>query len=108
MKKLQGNGLWESSRMMLMEHRDAIIHRSRESENKHMPLVDEQKQEEINRFLLQAFQEKIEIRISYFNGKRFDVVTGMITHLDAIKQRIKIDDKWIECNLIHECPLSDI
>jgi len=105
MKKLQGNGLWESSRMMLMEHRDAIINRSMELKHKQMPIVDEQKQEEINRILLQAFQEKMEIKISYFHEREFATVTGMITHLDAVKQRIKINDNWIACNLIHECSL---
>lgn len=105
MKKLQGNGLWESSRMMLMEHRDAIIHRSMESKHAQMPIIDEQKQEEINRILLQAFQENLEIKISYFHEKEFTAVTGTITHLDELKQRIKIDDNWIECNLIYECSL---
>lgn len=105
MKKLQGNGLWESSRMMLMEHRDAIIHRSMESKHKQIPIIDEQKKEEINQILLQAFQEKMEIKISYFHEKDFTTMTGMITCLDTVKQRIKIYDNWIECNLIQECSL---
>lgn len=105
MKKLQGNGLWESSRMMLMEHRDAIIQRNIGSQHKQMPIVDEQRQEEMNRLLLQAYQEKREIKISYFQEKEFAMVTGMITHLDGAKQRIKIDDNWIQCELIHECLL---
>ncbi|MCH1624857.1 YolD-like family protein [Ferdinandcohnia quinoae] len=106
MKKLQGNGLWESSRMMLMEHRDAIIHRSMESKHEQMPVVDEQKQEEINRILLQAFKENLEIKISYFHEKEFNDVTGIITHLDGVKQCIKIHDDWIKCNLIHECSVK--
>lgn len=77
-----------------------------ESKHKQMPLVDEQKQEEINRILLQAFQEKREIEISYSHEKEFTAVTGMITHLDTVNHRIKVYDNWIECNLIHECSLK--
>ncbi len=41
-KKLQGNGLWESSRMMLPEHKETIIQHRYEFGRRSRPTIDEQ------------------------------------------------------------------
>lgn len=38
-KKLEGNGLWESSRMMLPEHKETIIRRQLEEGRKNKPVL---------------------------------------------------------------------
>jgi hypothetical protein len=35
-KKLEGNGMWESSRMMLPEHREALLDQTRNKDNKNV------------------------------------------------------------------------
>lgn len=40
-KKLQGNGLWESSRMMLPEHRTQILKSNKEIIKVKMPVLHE-------------------------------------------------------------------
>lgn len=41
-KKLEGNGLWESSRMMLPEHKETIIYKQHEEGRKQRPELDAQ------------------------------------------------------------------
>ncbi|MDT2241397.1 hypothetical protein P7H22_15005 [Paenibacillus larvae] len=38
-KKLTGNGLWESSRMMLPEHREQLLEQRRELKNMQSPYL---------------------------------------------------------------------
>lgn len=44
-KKLEGNGLWESNRMMLPEHKEAIIRQQHEEGRKAKPTPDSQELE---------------------------------------------------------------
>jgi hypothetical protein len=39
-KKLEGNGLWESSRMMLPEHKSRIRKNERETQRRIKPVLD--------------------------------------------------------------------
>lgn len=41
-KKLEGNGLWESSRMILSEHKERIYQYRVELSKKQRPTLDEQ------------------------------------------------------------------
>lgn len=41
-KKLEGNGLWEGSRMILPEHKRRIIQDEQQQMKKERPVLDEQ------------------------------------------------------------------
>jgi len=100
MKKLSGNGLWESSRMMLFEHRDALIERQSEQTLRARPLLDEQFQYDIAEKLSSAFQHHQAVHIRIYGGKQDKFQTGVISRLDSMTKRIRLNDHWI--------PLSDI
>ncbi|MFK4997714.1 YolD-like family protein [Bacillus sp. N9] len=59
------NLLWESSRMMLPEHRDQLLKERKKQEEFHPPILDEQQLEEINIAITQSFERKRAVTISY-------------------------------------------
>jgi CTP synthase (UTP-ammonia lyase) len=74
-KKLEGNGRWESSRMMLPQHKEALIARQNpEPEVKQVQKPTEEEHEMIlNSILLPMMLTMIER-----NGKEFEVSTNML------------------------------
>jgi predicted kinase len=96
--------LWEGSRIILPEHKEALL-RHRESRNKKTrQLLDDQAQEEINRALQEALQTGKIIEIVEFNEYQDQAYTGLATRFDAAARRIRLETsegvKWI--------PLDDI
>jgi hypothetical protein len=104
MKKLEGNGLWESSRMMLPEHKETIIRQQREENRKVRPELDAQEIEQIERIISGAFRERriVSLRIwgEYEDTEARGVILTVQTYLREIKlstgdgewQWIKIED----------------
>ena len=97
-KKLTGNGLWESSRMMLPEHKETIVQRNKRLTVKRMPILDEQEWEQINEGLSQAYEERQEISIVIFGEWENQVVTGVITKFD--RDRLMIAGQWVKAREI--------
>ncbi|MCD9020417.1 YolD-like family protein [Cohnella silvisoli] len=95
-KKLEGNGLWESSRMMLHEHKERILEANQRQERREKPILDPQKREEINESLGSAYQNKEEIKLLLWHPYENRSVTGVIAKLDLIGYRILIDDEWVK------------
>ncbi|MEK3730963.1 MULTISPECIES: YolD-like family protein [Paenibacillus] len=103
-KKLEGNGLWESSRMMLPEHKESIIRRQLEEGRKVKPTLDAQEMELIEHALAESFYDHrtITLRLydEYEEVERTGVVTIVLTHRREIKlttgpgewEWIRIDD----------------
>ncbi|ALS27492.1 YolD-like family protein [Paenibacillus cisolokensis] len=95
MKKLEGNGLWESSRMMLFEHRDALVDRKAKKVRKPRPLLDEQQREAIAGSIARAFQEKRPVSVVVYRPDGDKTVQGTITKADASQGRIRVGETWI-------------
>lgn len=80
--KLYGNGLWESSRMMLPEHKEAILRSSRSEERKQRTVLDEQELERISRILTASLQGKTQVRLRIFGEWQGREVLGTVTRVD--------------------------
>ncbi len=89
-KKLQGNGLWESSRMILPEHRTAYLQQRKEQERINKPQLDEQEQEYIYRLLTNSLKLKSSITLSLFEPFGNRKVTGVVTAINRQQQLIKL------------------
>lgn len=97
MKKLTGNGLWESSRMMLFEHRDAILNKQAVRHKKEHPLLDEQQIMMIAERLSEAYQAHSPVQLRIYDPYEELEVTGLITHVDPLRGRIRVDGgSWID------------
>lgn len=104
-KKLEGNGLWESSRMMLPEHKEAIIRHQHEEGRKVKPTLDTQEIELIERALAESFTERRTITISLYDEYEDIELNGIVTSLHTHRREIKLaigpgDWQWIKVDEI--------
>lgn len=102
-RKLRGNGLWESSRMMLPEHKEAFLqHRSRPLHRP--PQLDEQQRERIGTVLTWSFRQKGTVTVTYRNGGKTQEITGIITQIETDRRKLHIQgdsqNKWLDLDAI--------
>jgi hypothetical protein len=102
-KKLQGNGLFESSRMMLFEHRDALIERHRLVQKRSRRELDEQRREELAARLGAAMAERAPVKLTLFHEDGDRIVRGVITRHDAERLRVRVGREWISLQDIVDC-----
>lgn len=93
------NILWESSRMILPEHRERLIQHRKELNKRTKPERDEQALESIIRGLAAAIYTKEEVSIVVWDEYEDRVFQGKIIKLDQINKRIKVENEegysWI-------------
>lgn len=98
-KKLQGNGLFESSRMMLPEHKEAYIAHQQTIRRQTRPLLDEQEAQRISHIISEAMQHKESVVLKLFNSFGEEAVAGIVTAFDPHQCRIKLrqreEDAWV-------------
>lgn len=98
-KKLEGNGLFESSRMMLPEH--AIEIRQHQDMLKHRtkPELDEQQVELISRGLMESYMNQSEVALVLFDKIEDRLELGVVTKFDQQLKRVRLqkaeDWDWI-------------
>ncbi|TCZ75335.1 YolD-like family protein [Paenibacillus albiflavus] len=99
-KKLEGNGLYESSRMIIPEHAAAIRMYGRERNRRTKPELDEQELEIISRAIGESMSEGSEIVLQLYDPFEDLEVRGVVTKIDQQLKRIKIeygdDYDWIK------------
>lgn len=96
-KKLQGNGLFESSRMMLPEHKEAFIRHQQDLAKKQRPLLDDQELERLSRIMAKALSTGSEVTIALFDDFTERKVSGKVTHIDPCARKIKLKNKTGRC-----------
>ena len=98
-KKLQDNGLFESSRMMLPEHKEAFILHQQNLLKKARPQLDDQEKERLSRLMAESIQCRKKVMLIIFT--EFDEVSlsGIVIKVDQQQQKIKLaqnnDFIWI-------------
>lgn len=103
-KKLQQNGLFESSRMMLPEHREAYILHQEQLAPRTRPSLDAQAADEMSRLLSNSMVLGDRITITLFHEHDDVSYTGRVLRLDrpARTLRLLTDDgnRDLQMNLI--------
>ncbi|PYE51516.1 YolD-like family protein [Paenibacillus barcinonensis] len=90
-KKLQANGLWESSRMMLPQHKERIIeHRSKDNVTTR-PTLHEDEVEIISLNLRMSLSYTLETDIEIFNEYGNRIIKGIVASVSASGKRIKLE-----------------
>lgn len=90
-KLSKGHNLrWESSRMMLPEHREQLLEEKRKQQEFTPPLLEQDQLEEMNRVIIQSIEQTRAVTITY--AKRFGPAKfwGWIQRVDAIEGWVKI------------------
>lgn len=100
-KKLLGNGLFESSRMMLPEHKEAFILHQQNLLKKSRPQIDEQEMEQFSRIIAESIQYKEEITLILFAEFKDVELRGIVKKVDHQQKKIKLaqDDNFIWINI---------
>lgn len=89
-KKLRGNGLWESSRIILPQHKEAIRMHRKQLNQRVKPELDEQRLEELSLALQEAFKSGKETVVTTFNLYEDEKTVGIIEKIDPLQRRIKV------------------
>jgi len=103
-KKLRGNGMWESSRMMIPQHRDAIREHRRNARKRQRPELDEQRWEELQIAISDAVESKRPVAVRCWGVYEDEIHVGLIERVDVLTRRLKLvgdgEKVWV--------PLQDI
>lgn len=91
-KKLEQNGLFESSRMMLPEHREAYIQHQQKLAPKTRPILDPQAIEEMSRLLAESLMLSEPVTIVLFDEWENVRLTGTVVKFDQAGKTIRIKD----------------
>jgi hypothetical protein len=90
-KKLEKNGMWESSRMMLPEHREQILKSNRALIKKEKPELHTEELEIIAQHIRQSLLTKEEVIILLFGEYTDRSVTGIVNHVDQHKRLVRVE-----------------
>lgn len=97
--KLTENGVYEGSRMILPEHREAYLAEMEEQKRRGKPELDEQEIQQIGEVLFDSYKTSCSVDLLVFNPFYDEPVTGVVVGLDAATRRVKLmldaDYRWI-------------
>ncbi|WP_019533672.1 YolD-like family protein [Paenibacillus ginsengihumi] len=109
-KKLQGNGLFESSRMMLPEHKEAYIRHQQNLRKNARPQLDDQEMERISMLLSESMLCKKEVELALFKEFEISRLTGIITKIDRQRKSVRLaqenDYVWVQVADIMDAALK--
>jgi len=97
-KKLEGNGRWESSRMILPEHREAHLRHKKESLRRSRIELDEQELELVSGYLHQSLLQREPVSIRMYHPFEELQIIGVVDRIDQQLKRFKVDGEWFELN----------
>ncbi|PAF31845.1 YolD-like family protein [Paenibacillus sp. 7516] len=98
--KLVANGLFESSRIILPEHRERLLEHKREQQRREKPVLDEQAIEEIVRALAVSYAEKMMVDLILFDPFKYESVSGIVIGINRSQNKVNLlleeDERSIE------------
>ena len=95
-KKLEGNGMWESSRMMLPEHKTALNEQAADGKKRQRIELDEQELEIIGHRLMESHQLRSLVTINMYHHTEDLQVVGMVDRIDQNRGRFKVNGGWFD------------
>lgn len=92
--KLEGNGLWESGRMMLPEHKEAINVLNGKLKRRERVYLDEQELEEINRGIQESMKYKVAVTIRMYDPLEELRIVGVVENISMQRGQFRVGDDW--------------
>lgn len=99
-KILEGNGLWESSRMMLPEHKERINLHNANKDNRQRISLDDQELEQIGRKLTESLERRTIVTVRLYDENEQLQVVGMVDRISHQRGQFMVNGDWY--------PLADI
>ncbi|WEG15848.1 YolD-like family protein [Alkalihalophilus pseudofirmus] len=104
----RGNLLWEGSRFLLPEHKEAILPLFKDNQPKEKPLIDDQAIHEMERVIGAGLKRHIELYFSYWENGTFKTIVGEPIRIDQLQKRLYIKDSFHETQLLDLTSLVDV
>ena len=86
----RGNIKWTS--MMLPEHVKELRDWKEEEKRNQMPVLDEQKIEEMNEVICQAMEFHWPLRFHYFKNGETNVLSGYVHYIEPLTKELRVID----------------
>lgn len=90
------NIFWESSRMVMPEHREAHNELMRLNSRKQRVILDDQEEEIVYRALTESYQLKKTVNVELFDEYEDRRVIGIVERVDMQLNRFKVDGEWFD------------
>ncbi|MCP3806386.1 YolD-like family protein [Paenibacillus sp. Lou8.1] len=100
-KKLEGNGLWESSRIILPEHKEGYLRLMKDRQRRGKPELDDQEVQLIEQALIESYNTRTIVTVTVFSPFDDEVMTGVIKVINTARREVKLsheedDFSWIK------------
>lgn len=83
---------WESSRIMLPEHKEQIISHHLDKGKIIKPIIDEARLEEFDEAIQTALEFHNPVTVTYWSNGFKEVIEGFVHYVDLINMQIRIKD----------------
>lgn len=90
------NMFWESSRMVMPEHREAYNQQALLNNRKQRVTLDDQEKEIVYRALAESYQLKQPVNVELFDEYEDRRVIGIVERVDMQLKRFKVDGEWFD------------
>jgi hypothetical protein len=87
-KKLEANGLWESSRMIIPQHKESALRQAAEVHAIPRPILDDQEVDIINATLRQSYIFKKNVDLSLYGEYEQRSMRGIVTRIQRDSVRL--------------------
>ncbi|WP_127539407.1 YolD-like family protein [Paenibacillus illinoisensis] len=88
--KLSGNGMYEGSRMILPEHREAYTALLEEQKKRGKPDLDEQAQLEIEWALVESYNRRKTVELVVFSPFEDERIKGIVVYINSGTKEIEL------------------
>ncbi|PPQ49151.1 YolD-like family protein [Paenibacillus peoriae] len=100
-KKLEGNGLWESSRIIIPEHKEAYLKLMKDRQRRGKPELDDQEVQLIEQALIDSYNSRNAVTVTVFSPFDDTVMTGVVMSINTARREVKLfrgedDFSWIK------------
>lgn len=100
-RKLEGNGIFESSRMILPEHAARIREHYIEETRRSKPILDDQEVQLIEQALVNSYNRRVPVELRVFDPFEDVKVNGVVTVLNSGRRMAKLmqgedEYRWVE------------
>lgn len=89
-KRLRDNGLWEASRMILPQHKEAIVEHRQILGKRERPELDEQRVEELSTAISDAIMDAEPRAVTVFDELEDEVHIVVIEKVDQFRRLLKM------------------
>ncbi|MFC0470114.1 YolD-like family protein [Halalkalibacter kiskunsagensis] len=86
----RGNLLWESSRMFLPEHKEALLDRKQQLKKVKKPQLDEQELEEIGIIVMDSLKHELNVHVTYWEDGILHNLVGTVDKFDWSSKKLKL------------------